>query len=62
MLVYFCHFTGARLVAPGVSKTIDPVNGQDEFVEEAHVAPKTKSESKAESAEDSASKPAKSGK
>jgi hypothetical protein len=28
---YFCERTGVRLVAPGVSKTIDPVNGVDEY-------------------------------
>jgi hypothetical protein len=28
---FFCHQTGVRLVAPGVSKTVDPINGVEEF-------------------------------
>jgi hypothetical protein len=30
---YFCPTTGKRLVAPGVSKDVDPVKGVDEYVE-----------------------------
>jgi len=30
---YFCRETGVRLVAPGVSKAIDPVNGVEEFTD-----------------------------
>lgn len=33
MSVYFCTSTGVRIVAPGVSKAVDPVNGQDEYRE-----------------------------
>lgn len=29
-MAYFCTVTGARIVAPGVCKAVDPVNGQDE--------------------------------
>lgn len=32
MAFHFCSKTGARIVAPGVSKSVDPVNGQDEVV------------------------------
>jgi hypothetical protein len=31
MNAYFCSKTGVRIVAPGVSKAVDPTNGQDEF-------------------------------
>jgi hypothetical protein len=31
MKAYFCERTGVRLVAPGVSKSIDPVHGIDEY-------------------------------
>lgn len=30
---YFCPHTGKRLVAPGVSKDVDPQNGVDEYTE-----------------------------
>lgn len=33
MSVFFCQQTGVRIVAPGVSKSVDPVNGQDEHSE-----------------------------
>jgi hypothetical protein len=33
--VYFCEKTGVRLVAPGVSKAVDPEHGQDEYTEHA---------------------------
>jgi hypothetical protein len=29
--VFFCNVTGVRLVAPGVSKSVDPKNGVEEF-------------------------------
>ncbi len=33
MPAYFCEKTGVRIAAPGVSKSVDPVNGQDEITE-----------------------------
>ena len=30
--VYFCEKSGERIVAPGVSKTVDPKNGQALYV------------------------------
>lgn len=33
MPAYFCTATGARIAAPGVSKAVDPTNGQDEVIE-----------------------------
>ena len=30
MAAYFCEKTGVRIVAPGMSKDVDPVNGKDE--------------------------------
>ncbi|HEY3498045.1 MAG TPA: hypothetical protein VGK73_25275 [Polyangiaceae bacterium] len=38
--VFFCTVTGVRLVAPGVSKSVDPVNGVAEFNESTPEAPK----------------------
>lgn len=32
-MAFFCEKTGVRIVAPGVSKSVDPVNGQDDFAE-----------------------------
>jgi hypothetical protein len=32
-MAYFCSKTGVRIAAPGVSKAVDPVNGQDEVTE-----------------------------
>lgn len=32
-MAFFCNQTGVRIAAPGVSKSVDPVNGQDEVVE-----------------------------
>lgn len=34
-MAYFCEKSGVRIVAPGVSKTVDPDNGHDEFSEPA---------------------------
>lgn len=31
-MAFFCTKTGVRIVAPGVSKEVDPVNGQDVYV------------------------------
>lgn len=39
MAAYFCEQTGKRIVAPGVCKDIDPINGQDEFSEQPIEAP-----------------------
>ncbi len=36
--VYFCEVSGARIVAPGVSREVDPVNGVDLY--RAHASPK----------------------
>ncbi len=33
MNAYFCEKTGVRIAAPGVSKSVDPEKGQDEFSE-----------------------------
>ncbi len=33
MPAYFCEKTGVRIVKPGVSKSVDPVNGHDECLE-----------------------------
>lgn len=33
MSVYFCTVSGVRLVAPGVSREVDPVGGVDVYVE-----------------------------
>ena len=30
---YFCEVTGKRIVAPGVCKEVDPIKGQDTYVE-----------------------------
>lgn len=30
---HFCNVTGARIAKPGVSKSVDPVDGQDEVFE-----------------------------
>jgi hypothetical protein len=32
-MAFFCTVSGARIAAPGVSKAVDPVNGQDEYSE-----------------------------
>lgn len=32
-MAFFCEKTGARIVAPGVSKAVDPTNGVDECIE-----------------------------
>jgi hypothetical protein len=37
---FFCRETGVRLVAPGVSKTIDPTHGVEEFTNEPAVPAK----------------------
>lgn len=34
-MAFFCTKTGVRIVAPGVSKEVDPVNGQDVYVSPA---------------------------
>jgi hypothetical protein len=44
-IAYFCTKTGVRLVAPGKSKRVDPINGVDEF------KPAPKAETKTEPAE-----------
>lgn len=33
MNAHFCSKTGVRIVAPGVSKAVDPENGQNECLE-----------------------------
>lgn len=48
---FFCTETGVRIVAPGKSKSVDPVNGVDEYREPAPKAepakkPAPKSETK----------------
>lgn len=40
MNAYFCTTTGLRIVAPGVCKSVDPVNGKDEYSEPAAKAEK----------------------
>jgi len=47
---FFCTETGVRIVAPGKSKAVDPINGVDEFSEPAPKAeaPKPKSATKTE--------------
>lgn len=32
-MAFFCTKSGARIAKPGVSKSVDPVNGHDEVVE-----------------------------
>lgn len=32
-MAFFCDVTGVRIAAAGVSKSVDPVNGQDEVIE-----------------------------
>jgi hypothetical protein len=34
-MAFFCNHSGVRIMAPGVSKDVDPVNGQENFVEPA---------------------------
>jgi len=76
MPAHFCTVTGARIVAPGVSKAVDPEHGHDECVEmengparivpqpgsELAPTPEPTTESKADAPKASADKPAKSGK
>jgi hypothetical protein len=38
-MAFFCQQTGVRIAAPGVSKLVDPVNGQDEFSEAPSASP-----------------------
>jgi len=53
MPAYFCTKTGARIVAPGVSKAVDPVNGQEECTaDDEHV--KTKRELREDAKEEAA--------
>lgn len=40
-LAYFCPVTGQRLVALGKSKTVDPINGVEEFNPAPAVEPRT---------------------
>lgn len=35
MNAYFCEKTGVRIVAPGVSKAVDPEKGHAEFSDDA---------------------------
>jgi len=44
MPAYFCTKTGARIVAPGVSKAVDPVNGHEECTADDDEHVKTKKE------------------
>ena len=46
MPAHFCSVSGVRIAAPGVSKKIDPANGQDEFNEELPSAPKADGDKK----------------
>ncbi len=38
-MAFFCAKTGVRIVAPGVSKAVDPENGQDEYTEPTEAEP-----------------------
>jgi hypothetical protein len=61
-MAYFCTKTGVRIAAPGVSKEVDPVSGQDQYTEPGPDAPseaETKPKAKAEPAKGNAPKGAK---
>lgn len=53
MPAFFCTKTGVRIIAPGICKDVDPVNGQDVY-RESEAAPSVD--------DDKTTKPAKSGK
>jgi len=54
MPAYFCTKSGARIVAPGVSKAVDPVNGQDECTADDDEHVKTKKELREDAKEEAA--------
>lgn len=50
MPAFFCEKSGLRLVAPGVSKLVDPINGVDEFKEPSEPMAKPEAADKSKSA------------
>ncbi len=41
-MAFFCTVSGEQIVAPGLSKSVDPVNGHDLVLPEGAPAPKAK--------------------